>query len=486
MAISLGDGTAITTLGMASVKLGDGTDIHAPGEPAWAANAEVYDYWIVDDAASSTNLPSARGLLPDLPVDTVDSDGFYLTATQTITTGLDSDMKGVFTVCKAVGLSPGNQIPGIASLSFSGGWLIDVRTNWVQPPTYTYSMRSMSTRAGVSASLDRALESGETGAWASGVDGTDARTIIIPDDSETEVFTGTGFNGSGTPTSLKVGSLRENGSTNLRYKVVGVLTGRPTTTLMDELAVEYGVGGAAPFDIVTDTDPQDIMAFMPLDYVADSSPGVLYFHGASNDETQIGESVSYSGVYETCAGLAEAGYPVLSFYCNGDHWGNEAGWTRVDQAITYLRSTLGATSDPVAIIGASMGGCALSWIADGSNLSDVACFAGMVPVSDIQDVLDETNLDSSINAAYGGSYDDETDGPAHNPTQLAANGDLDGLVYKAWYGASDAVCRPITITTLAAALSPAGSTVEVTGHHNSAIANLDPQEVIDFIVANLA
>jgi len=200
----------------------------------------LYDYWIVDDAVSSTDLASANGLLPDLPVDVVDSDGFYLTAGQSFTTGISS-IHGVVAVVSSLGLGPGQNNP-IADVAYSGGWVINVRWGFgTSPPSWPYSISSGSTRAGVGKHPDRELDAGETGVMASGRDAGDARTFILPDDSGTEEWTGTGFNTGVSHLSVGVSSLREFGSTNLRYKMVGFLTGRPERDVIDALWAEYGV-----------------------------------------------------------------------------------------------------------------------------------------------------------------------------------------------------------------------------------------------------
>lgn len=247
--------------------------------------------------------------------------------------------------------------------------------------------------------------------------------------------------------------------------------------------------GTPTYDTVSGTyGDEDFVAFVPTHVDPSLRMGVLYMHGASSDETQMTNLATANGnIFAICRGLAYAGHVVMSFNADGNHWGNDASWVRIDDAIAYMQGTLGAKASwQVGMLGASMGGCGLSWAGQG-NLGKLACFAGLTPVSDIQSVYDETPaLRAQIDAAYGGTYSDATDGPDHNPLLLAEAGLLDGLSYKAWYGATDAIVLPQTVLDLAAALSPTGATQSVTGDHNSAIGNLGGavNDVIDFITSH--
>lgn len=252
-----------------------------------------------------------------------------------------------------------------------------------------------------------------------------------------------------------------------------------------------GVGGSITADGYTMSDlvstaggTERWLSVVPAGWQADGSKtGFILMHGAGSDETTPFWDI-FAGFRDIILAVVKAGYPVLSIYAGGNLWGNTTCQTRITEAVTYLQGTMGAKAGGVGFIGGSMGGgSALTWASN--NLADVACVVGIQPVSDITDIVTNDRgsiLDTQINAAYGGAWSEATYGAQFNPATLADNGDLDGLVYRAYYGASDTIVIPSTVTDLVTAIGSTASAVSVVGgHDDTMIGNIYPQDVVDWI-----
>jgi hypothetical protein len=224
------------------------------------------------------------------------------------------------------------------------------------------------------------------------------------------------------------------------------------------------------------------LLMVPSGWTGDGTKmGVVYAHGAGGTCKQMVDGVSQAALRGILLAVVQAGYPVLSV-TTGDTWGNDTAMTRMDAAKTYLQSTVGAKTGAVGLIGGSMGGCnALNWAK--RNLASIACAVGLVPVSDVSDIHTNNrgSLASSINAAYSGGWSEETYGAARNPVTFAAAGDLAGLDYLAFGGTSDTICLPATVEAVCTSIGVTATYTELSGNHNSALGNADPQDVVDFL-----
>jgi pimeloyl-ACP methyl ester carboxylesterase len=224
------------------------------------------------------------------------------------------------------------------------------------------------------------------------------------------------------------------------------------------------------------------LLMVPEGFTGDGSKmGVIYLHGATGTCRQMVDGVGQAGVKKVLLAVAQAGYPILGV-STGDAWGNDTAMTRMDAAKTYLQSTVGAKAGAVGLIGGSMGGCnVLNWAK--RNLASTACAVGLVPVSDITDIHtnNRASLATNIDGAYSGGWSEATYGAARNPATFAAAGDLAGLDYLAFGGATDATCLPATVEAVCTSIGVSAQYVEVVGSHNSAIANITTQDVVDFL-----
>lgn len=214
--------------------------------------------------------------------------------------------------------------------------------------------------------------------------------------------------------------------------------------------------------------------------------GVVYCHGSGQDSRAVvgfdlagnGPAVNQQHLVQQ---VALAGFPVLSIDAAGNAWGNDNAIAAVAAARAHLQTTLGAKPGKVLLVGVSMGGLTcLNWARQ--HRDQCAGFAGIMPVSDLQNYYANSGNAAGVDAAYGGRYDDNVAGLTHNPTRYTA--DILALPYRAWYGSADTIVPPITVTNLARAIY--GQTTELPGqvHGETLIGAVDPTELIAFLRAN--
>lgn len=207
--------------------------------------------------------------------------------------------------------------------------------------------------------------------------------------------------------------------------------------------------------------------------------GLVYVHGATQTDAQVLDSTTYPAIVDIMRSVAAAGWPVLSIYAGGDLWGNATAMARMGSAKTYLQSTIGAKSGKIGLIGGSMGGLTVQNYAQ-ANPSSVAVAVGLVPVSDVSDFVTNNRggLASSINTAYS-TWNEGTMGTTYNPHTYASGGNLAACHYKCWYGASDTIVIPSTVTDVATA---AGTTaVSCVGDHNTSLNSVTIADVVTHI-----
>lgn len=201
--------------------------------------------------------------------------------------------------------------------------------------------------------------------------------------------------------------------------------------------------------------------------------GVVYCHGsgdtaliAYNDPAQypIGFSL---GRFSTVV-MADLGYQT---------WGNDTGIERVGQAVSYLRDEWGVDG-PVALVAGSMGfsNAAAYTLA---NPDEVLAIAGMIPLTDIADIM-LRGAEESVNDAYPPAYDDETDGPTHSPIHFADQLPA-GLPIHFWTASNDPIVVPATSDAFIAARPQTVRTdVGPLGHSDASVVAATPG-VVEFV-----
>ncbi len=170
-------------------------------------------------------------------------------------------------------------------------------------------------------------------------------------------------------------------------------------------------------------------------------PLVIYLHGALG-----GPSLTVVNVHERplLRALAKKSLVACSLWGGSTTFGNSTAISRVVSGIASLRTSLNVDLGPTILVGGSMGaGTALAVAL--SIPGEIACVAGIIPALDLADLRDNNRLGlaSSIDAAYGGAYDDEIHGPAHSPVRFAQELPED-LPVRLWTSSNDTATVPST------------------------------------------
>lgn len=207
---------------------------------------------------------------------------------------------------------------------------------------------------------------------------------------------------------------------------------------------------------------------------------VIYLHGAGSTAGEaVGELVP--SVRPILYEVAASGFTVTAPTATAQ-WGNATSVSRTGDNITWNRTSLGSTNDPVVLIGASHGGTgALRWISE--NPGTVACAVIIIPAVDMEDIRtnNPSGLRASIDAAWGVTY--PTPLPAGvNPAQNTA--DYMGIPIQIWYATDDVICTPATVTAFGASVGAEMHSLGNLGHTDAAVAAVDKAQVVSFILAN--
>lgn len=163
--------------------------------------------------------------------------------------------------------------------------------------------------------------------------------------------------------------------------------------------------------------------------------------------------------------LAESGYMVIAPDLGLKLWGNDTQLARLTEAITYAQAN-GGRAGAVQLIGFSMGGGVAQAYAY-NNPASVKSLCVFAPVTSLQDFVTNNRAGqaSSVNAAYGGAYNDATHGLTHSPEKFASSSA--GPHVDMWYSVEDTTC---VIAKANATITAYGSRCTphlITGEHGS-------------------
>lgn len=156
--------------------------------------------------------------------------------------------------------------------------------------------------------------------------------------------------------------------------------------------------------------------------------------------------------------LTDDAIPVgYADYSNGATWGNDTGRDRVGQAWTFLKSEFGAKTDKVCLYGSSGGAITLlRWAFE--NPTNVACFVGLIPTTNLVDSHDNNRggFAANIETAHGisGTYAGNATITTRDPAQHASS--LTSFPIRLYYSNNDTIILPFTVTDFAAAVNAAG------------------------------
>lgn len=192
-------------------------------------------------------------------------------------------------------------------------------------------------------------------------------------------------------------------------------------------------------------------------------PALIYCHGSGDTaQTVLGKS----GQKALIAALAQ-NYAVIAADLGYQAFGNDTHVARIVEAVAYLEATWGTTSR-VTLVGGSMG-CLGALGYARLYPERVRAVVGIIPGLDLADLM-LRGAAADINAAYGGAYNDATDGPTHSPVQYAADLGPDIPIHL-WTASDDTIAVPATATAFVAARPTTSRTdVGALGHSEAAVA----------------
>jgi dienelactone hydrolase len=214
-----------------------------------------------------------------------------------------------------------------------------------------------------------------------------------------------------------------------------------------------------------------------------TAQGVIICHGFIGDLVATPSAVGLA--FEYSIGVPLFNHLREQFaYAEGDFsndaWGNDTAIANVETMRSWMQSSMGAKSGKVALVGISMGGLtALNYAM--AHPENVACVVGLIPAVNLQALLSNPAGTDSINAAYGGTYDDSRDGPMHNPVVYAS--DFPNVPVHLYYSTADTGVLPQYAEQFIANCPTAqGTAVSTTlDHSNAAVAAADMNDIVKFI-----
>lgn len=217
--------------------------------------------------------------------------------------------------------------------------------------------------------------------------------------------------------------------------------------------------------------------------------GVIYCHGATAD-ARVATGIAGSGQPTLLQRIADiGGYNIFVADLGSSltNWGNSEAMSRMDEAFTYVVSTLGFRSGKVHLIGASMGHVVnLRWtIADKTR---VASITGIIPAYDMQAIrvnasgaASNDTLKGQIDTAYSVVYPAALPAHSNPPDDIAS---IAGIPYENFYASDDVTEFVAGAAAAASALSGTSTSLGALGHTDTAIGSASARTIVDFMAAH--
>lgn len=204
---------------------------------------------------------------------------------------------------------------------------------------------------------------------------------------------------------------------------------------------------------------------------------VIYGHGAGNNGKEIIGGGGLSSVPPLAQTLVRCGYVVIAPSATHS-WGNATSKARINDALTYARNILGASSAPPAGVGASHG---FPFLANYKLDNPLACLVGIIPCIDIQAirVANTGGMRPFIDTAHGIVYPAAMPAGTNPAVETAA---LSSLPMDIWYASNDNFS--VNAATFITATGATGHNVGALGHTNAAILAATPNSIVTFIQNN--
>lgn len=199
------------------------------------------------------------------------------------------------------------------------------------------------------------------------------------------------------------------------------------------------VGRATP-GAPTETDI--IVRTMPFTKPV-TTDGVLFFHGSGETARTTYAQTLVRAMLED---IGQTSVVIMADF-GLQAWANNTAVARAVEAMNYGEANLGVTGK-WTLVGGSMGN-ANAFATAKANPTRVKGIAGIIPLMSIPDIMAK-GVTAEVNAAYGGTYVDATDGPTHSPISMA----MDPLLPIHLWCAPDDALVPITIAEAFVATRP--------------------------------
>jgi dienelactone hydrolase len=201
---------------------------------------------------------------------------------------------------------------------------------------------------------------------------------------------------------------------------------------------------------------------------------VVYCHGAGANGAEIVGGTLVPAVRILMRVLVNAGYIVVA-PTQTNLWGNPTSDSRMDDAVTWARANLAASSEPPVIVGASHGACC-SMLYDTDN--DVACQVMLIPALDTQYLRVNSPVEgiavrAPIDAAWGVTYPAALPAGA-NPIDLTPQSPV-----QIWAASDDDIST--NVQSWATTHGQEFHNVGALGHSDASIAAATPASVLTFI-----
>lgn len=166
-------------------------------------------------------------------------------------------------------------------------------------------------------------------------------------------------------------------------------------------------------------------------------PWLVWCHG--NNATALADYTGYNGIFR----LLAQNFNVAVADLGGSTFGNDTGIQRVGQLLDHYGIST------AYLLGASMGASlTINYaVRFPERVAGIAC---VIPAVDFNDVEPGNPGLTNLNLAYPPAYDPETDGPTHNPVQIAGQLPAD-MPVALWTSSNDTICPPSTADSFVAA-----------------------------------
>lgn len=175
---------------------------------------------------------------------------------------------------------------------------------------------------------------------------------------------------------------------------------------------------------------------LPRDWKrAGAKPAVIVCPGTSED---AGFPFQPAIAQPLITALTDAGFPV-GCVTPINRWGNDNARNWFTRVRTLMQSpAYGAKAGKVGLVGLSQGGLnVLSWA--GANPTLVGAVTTYLAPCDLSVAAAAAGYGAAVNAAYGGTYNDSSQGAAYNPQRMAEAGKYAGIPIELVYASNDAV-----------------------------------------------